>query len=320
MSLDSLKDFFLDKPLWQKVAAGLIVALIIAIVGAVARRSMRRKKEPEASHVPVEAGDDASTQVAGDGAKQDMRINRSTQEATGGGIIIKDSPGAVVIVNPPPPYSYQDGVATSPIADVRTQFAEGLEHYEKGEFEKAIEKFRRCLRLEPDAERRGALSLQIGNCYYGLRRYAKALESYGKALAEARQVGDQEGQAAALGSIGNAYCQSPASTGEFRGRNVRTALDSYQKALEIFDKLTFPVQYATTQNNLGNAYGDLPAATAEERAANVRKGIEAYREALGIRKKDQYPVQYAGTQNNLGTAYMDLPAATAEERAANVRK
>jgi tetratricopeptide (TPR) repeat protein len=217
-------------------------------------------------------------------------------------------------------YNYQDEVANSAKPDVRTYFAEGLKYYNSERFREAIKSFQQCLKIEIDHQKLGAINIYIGNCYYGLHKYPKALEYYEGGLREARKAKDKEGEAAALGSLANSYLIRPASSVEARGNNVRDAVRYYYEALEIYRKGKYPEKYAMTQNNLGTAYMGLPAATPEERSENVEKAVHCYNEALEIRRKDKYPEDYAMTQNNLGTAYMGLPAATPEERSKNVEK
>ncbi|MEW6202462.1 MAG: tetratricopeptide repeat protein, partial [bacterium] len=226
-------------------------------------------------------------------------------------------PGDVVTIQK---YDYQDGVPDSPVRTVRDSFQKARDHLARDDFHSAIKYFKEAIESETDPERKGALHLQIGNALYTLRLYDKAMDSYTTALKYAKQGGDLEGEASALGSIANTYLDKPASDVTERGENVRTAVKNYIEALKIFTVKNYTVQYAMTQNNLGTAYTYLPSATPEERAENVRKAIACYKAALEIRKKDEYPVDFAMTQNNLGTAYTDLPSATPEERAENVRK
>ncbi|UCG47458.1 MAG: tetratricopeptide repeat protein [Phycisphaerales bacterium] len=215
---------------------------------------------------------------------------------------------------------YENGVAQSEKVQVGTKFAEGRVKYGKGQYEQAIDLFTACLELEEDHERRGALNLQIGNCYYKLHKYIKAAGHYAAGLRESRKAGDREGEAANLNSMANTYVLRPASSGEARGDNIGCAMRCYKRVLEIYKKDEHPVEYAMTQNNLGGAYTDLPSVSAEELASNTREAIECYKRALETYKKDEYPVEYAGTQNNLGLALGDLPSASPEERASNVRE
>jgi len=314
MSFEQVKVFFKDLQLWQKVAAGVIVLIIGAILRFLWPILKRKRPEGTSSVIgPITTGSNSQTQVAtGDGITQNIVVDKSMDR----GVHIKVEPGAQAVINV---IDYQDGIFHSTITKVKTLFDAARNHYIKRNFADAIEKFKRCLDLEIDPEKRGALNLQIGNCYYKQHHYLKAAEFYGAGLTESRQANDKQGQASILIGIGNTYLMRPASSGSSRGNNVREAVNHYKTALQIFDKDEYPVQYAMTQNNLGTAYTDLPAATPEQRAQNVRNAIDCYKAALEIYKKGEYPVDYAITQNNPGNAYTDLPAATPEQRAQNVR-
>ncbi len=310
MPWESVRQFLLNTELWQKVVAGVIAGVLLLVIGALVKRG--RPPALPGSEVKTAWSDSPAQGASGSGITQTLALDRSQGKVT-----INVEPGAtanITIVD------YQDGVVNSENPLVKELFVEARGYYRSGDFTRAIDRFERCLELEKNHERRGALNIQIGNCYSEQARYLKAAEFYGAGLREARQAGDAEGRASANVGIGNTYLRSPASDGPTRGQNVRAAVEHYRQALQVFLKDEYPVQYAMTQNNLGAAYGNLAAATAEERAENVKKAVACYRAALEIYKKDEYPVDYAMTQNNLGVAYSDLPAATAEERAENIKQ
>jgi len=318
MSIQNIVDFFRNMTFVQ----GFIASLLATIVAGIAVFLWRRRKgRPEHSSTPdsvvTQVGSNLVLQTTvGNDVHQDLRVDKSHPQS-GGVHIERVESGATVNIYP---IDYQDGVSQAEKSEVRALFKEARTNYAGKEFVEAIKDFARCLGLEEDSEKRGALNLQIGNCYYEQQQYLKAAEYYAAGLRESRKAKDSQGEASNLSSIANTYMFRPASSGKVRGDNVRKAVEHYGNALKIFDKDEYPVDYAMTQNNLGNAYTNLPSATSEQRAENVRKAIECYKAALEIRKKDEYPVDYATTQNNLGTAYADLPSATPEQRAENVRK
>ena len=282
---------------WQTAIFGAGVVVALAFIGALAaffKWIIKRKAQSEFLTVlrTTTKGDESPAQTA-----KDSNITQTRN---------------LKVIN------YVDGVPKSQIAEVKNNFEKGREYYNKHEYKNAIHQFTLCLEIEKDSEKRGALNLQIGNCYCELRRYIKASEFYAAGLREARKANDQQGQASNLASIANTYLQRPASTAHTRGKNVRQAVQNYERALRIFKKAEYPGDCAMTQNNLGNAYIDLPSATHRERAENIANSIECYKAALEIRKKDEYPVRYATTQNNLGNAYKNLPSATPRQRAENV--
>ena len=314
---------------WEKLTRPEQIAIVVpvglALVGAIVKVIWdNAKKKAEDCPGQTTVGDSQKVekiQAKTVTAMQDSVIDRSKREAGGPYIehlTVNVAEGGKFELTLPA-IDYQDGVSESPVPKVRELFEVGREHVKKGEFREAIGVFEACLGFEKDNEKRGAIYIQTGNCYYRLRRYQEAGRFYSDGLEEAQKAGDIEGQGSALGSIANTFMLRPAADGATRGNNVREAVKCYKKALKFFSRDEYPVDYATTQNNLGNAYTDLPSATAEERAKNVRSAIACFKAALEIYAKDEYPVDYAMTQNNLANAYTDLLSATADERAGNVR-
>ncbi len=295
MFFSSIKDFLLDLELWQQVVAGVFVVAIAAIAAFV-----RRMARPETEKTHAHSGDVTTTTVesptqsaTGDGITQSITIDKSQHES----VRFNVQSGAtmnVTLIN------YADGLPQAENHVVKSLFGQGRMHYAKKEFMEAIDEFKRCLEIEKDHEKVGALNLQIGNSYYELRFYLKAAEYYTAGLREARKANDREGEASNHLNLGTTYVFRPASNGMIRGENIHKAVEHYQKALLIFIKDEYPVEYATTQNNLGNAYTDLPAASPEERAENVRTAVNCYLAALEIYKKDEYPQSYGYTAANLG--------------------
>jgi tetratricopeptide (TPR) repeat protein len=296
MFFSSIKDFPLDMELWQQVIAGVLVVTIAAIAAFV-----RRMTGPETEKNPTPSGDVTTTTVesptqsaTGEGITQSITIDKSQHES----VRFNVQSGAtmnVTLIN------YADGLPQAENHVVKSLFAKGRMHYAKKEFMEAINEFKRCLAIEKDHEELGALNLQIGNSYYGLRFYLKAAEYYAAGLREARKANDRVGEASNHLNLGTTYVFRPASNGVIRGENIHKAVEHYQNALQIFIKDEYPVEYATTQNNLGTAYTALPAASPEERAENVRKAVNCYLAALAIYKKDEYPQSYCYTAANLGS-------------------
>ena len=301
MSLQTVIDFFKALSLWEKVAAGVIVALILWIVRSLWKHFKCKPDAPRNSTVIHTGPNSTSTTAIGKDIRQVVNVDKSHHKE---GIHIgKIEPGANVTINV---IDYQDGVSKSPKSEVRKIFSEATTHYSKRDFDKAIENFTQCLDLEQDSEKRGALNLQIGNCYYEQQLFLKAAEYYATGLRESRKAKDSQGEASNLISMANTYMLRPASSGKTRGDNVQKAVEHYVNSLKIFNKDEYPVDYAMTQNNLGNAYTALPSATAEERAKNVRSAIDCYRAALEIYKKDEYPQYYCQTAANLGLVLVEI--------------
>ena len=306
-----LVEFFKDWALWHKVIAGLILMIVAAGI-ALLKRHLKRKRQSEhpPGGVSKEAGyESVSQNVVGDEATQQLVIGGTHQDK---GIDINIAPQAnvkITVADKVTVINYVDGLPQAENPQVRSQFEKAIDQYNKGKFSEAINSFVRCLELETEHKKRGALNLQIGNCYYEMSRYIKAAEFYATGLRESRKANDLQGEASSLISIANTYLNRPSSTIEARGENILKATGLYKKALEVFKKDEYPLDYAMTQNNLGNALTSLPAATTEERAKNVSDAIECYRAALEIRKKDEYPQYYCLTAANIGLllASVDSP-------------
>jgi CHAT domain-containing protein len=96
----------------------------------------------------------------------------------------------------------------------------------------------------------------------------------GSAIAIAQEIGDRSGEAAALGSLGDAY--------RLRG-DYQQAIQSLQAGLEISQTLDNPAYLISTYNSLGNAY--LSLAQVNYRRAQSSEQIEEYTEAEAFRQQ-----------------------------------
>ena len=216
--------------------------------------------------------------------------------------------------------NYPDGIANSPIANVRQMFAEGNDYFAKKMWQDAIEKFESCAALENDLQRLSALNLLIGNCHYRLKKYLTATEFYLKSLRYAKKVPNKQAQAFALANIGYAYSLRTASNATNRVKNIHCSVKYLREALQLLNKHENAAQYAGIKDCLASDYMYLPSKTNKERDRNVRTSIKYCLEALEIYNRNEFPVEYAGTQNSLGNDYMQKPSRTPEEREQNVRK
>jgi tetratricopeptide (TPR) repeat protein len=91
------------------------------------------------------------------------------------------------------------------------------------------------------------------------------LESEGSALQIARKFQDKQGEAAALGSLGEAY--------RLRG-NPDKAIETLLTSLKITQEINSPVYHSSVLNSLGNAYLS-KAQLSEERANSAQlRGAE----------------------------------------------
>jgi CHAT domain-containing protein len=135
----------------------------------------------------------------------------------------------------------------------------------------------------------------------------------GSALAIARQQSDPLGEAAGLGSLGNAY--------RLQG-DYESALRSLQKSLNMADKLQNSAYRIAAKNGLGNTYASLAkrdyryaefASETDDRAAKERftqQAIESDRSAIQsftavvmAARQQNHPTQESQALLNLATSY-----------------
>ncbi len=96
-------------------------------------------------------------------------------------------------------------------------------------------------------------SINLGICYYSLGDYPRAIDYYQQSLAIAREIGNRQGEGAALGNLGNCY---------YRLGDFPRAIDYYQQSLAIAREIGNRRGEGNALGNLGNCYyslGDSPA-------------------------------------------------------------
>ncbi|XP_045059344.2 G-protein-signaling modulator 2 isoform X1 [Desmodus rotundus] len=135
-----------------------------------------------------------------------------------------------------------------------------------------------------DLKTLSAIYSQLGNAYFYLHDYAKALEYHHHDLTLARTIGDQLGEAKASGNLGN--------TLKVLG-NFDEAIVCCQRHLDISRKLNDKVGEARALYNLGNVYhakgksfggpgpqdtGDFP----EEVQSSLQAAVDFYEENLSL--------------------------------------
>ncbi|MFM6446580.1 MAG: tetratricopeptide repeat protein, partial [Microcystis panniformis] len=88
----------------------------------------------------------------------------------------------------------------------------------------------------------------LGNVYYSLGEYQKAIEFYQQSLAIFREIGDRGGEAKSYGNLGNAY----GSLGEYQ-----KAIEFNQQSLAIEREIGDRGGEAKSYMGLGNVYYSL---------------------------------------------------------------
>ncbi|MFQ6676394.1 MAG: tol-pal system YbgF family protein [Fidelibacterota bacterium] len=73
------------------------------------------------------------------------------------------------------------GAALSP-DEYRNDYVRALNRYQNGEYEQAIRDFSRLIRVDPSHELADNSQYWIGECYYSLRNYKKAISEFEKVL------------------------------------------------------------------------------------------------------------------------------------------
>ncbi|XP_060630573.2 G-protein-signaling modulator 2 isoform X3 [Anolis sagrei] len=152
-----------------------------------------------------------------------------------------------------------------------------------------------------DLKTLSAIYSQLGNAYFYLHEYAKALEYHHHDLTLARTIGDQLGEAKASGNLGN--------TLKILG-NYEEAIVCCQRHLDISRDLSDKVGEARALYNLGNVYHSKgksvacagthdPGEFPDDVKAALQKAAEYYEENLNI-------VTELGDRAAQGRAYGNL--------------
>jgi len=205
---------------------------------------------------------------------------------------------------------------------------EGIEQYQQGQLEAAIESWQQALLIYQqlqDRQGEGVILINLGATYIALENYSKAVEVLQLFLPIAQATGNPHSEAQALGNLGIAYKQLG---------NYNQAIESHQKALTLMRGINDRQGEGQVLGNLGNAYevlGDYDKALvsyqqsliiageindrigegiARRNLAKIysnlgeyEKAIESYKESLAIAKETGDRVGESRTLNNLGIAY-----------------
>uniref|UniRef100_A0A4W5MZZ6 G protein signaling modulator 2 n=1 Tax=Hucho hucho TaxID=62062 RepID=A0A4W5MZZ6_9TELE len=149
-----------------------------------------------------------------------------------------------------------------------------------------------------------AIYSQLGNAYFHLHDYAKALEFHHHDLTLTRTIGDQLGEAKSSGNLGN--------TLKVLGR-FDEAVVCCQRQLDIAMDLHDKVGQARALYNFGNVYhakgksicwsGAEPGEFPDEVTTALRKAAEYYEANLSIVKELADPAAQGRTYGNLGNTH-----------------
>ncbi|NER79081.1 MAG: tetratricopeptide repeat protein [Leptolyngbya sp. SIO1D8] len=140
-----------------------------------------------------------------------------------------------------------------------------------------------------EAQQRFANSLgNLGNAYFSLGEYPRAIEFHQQYYEIAQAIGDRLGEANSLGNLGNAYF----SLGEYP-----RAIEFHQQYYEIAQAIGDRLGEANSLGNLGNAYFSL---------GEYPRAIEFHQQSLEIKRAIGDRRGEANSLGNLGIAYNSL--------------
>jgi tetratricopeptide (TPR) repeat protein len=128
----------------------------------------------------------------------------------------------------------------------------------------------------------------LGNAYYSLGQFERALGYYEQALSVDRETGDRRGEGVRLGNLGNAYH----ALGQVE-RAIKLYAEALVTAREIGDRRNEGVWH----RHLGNAYLDF---------GQVKRAIECHEQALAISRQIDDRRGEGAELGNLGRAYRVL--------------
>lgn len=245
---------------------------------------------------PVSTGDQATTVgqadvVAGAGSVTHIH-HEEIGEKRGAQLDRMESMLAEVQKTVAPPPAGSPPVDTEALAAQATPDTEGLlaeaiqfqrQHKEREGIECLLEAYRRDLPSLAKAQ----LHLLAGNGFLNLSELGEAEDHYEQSLMAARQAGDKEAQAAALGHLGLVY--------SVRG-DLNKAEQHYMQALAVDEEIGNKLGQADALGNLGNVYAD---------RADLEKAEEHHRRALAIHEEIGNQLAQAKDLGNLGNVYAD---------------
>ena len=165
---------------------------------------------------------------------------------------------------------------------------QGISYYMAGNYEKAIESYKKGLKIDENAGNTlGVISFQnnIGGIYWHQGNYHKAIEYFTKSLKNSEEIKDSNSIALALNNIGNIYSEQ---------NDHQRALKYFEKSLVIFESLSNKEGIARSLNNIGLTYFDL---------GNTKKSLIFYEKCIAIRKNTGDKVGLIKVFNNLGNVF-----------------
>jgi tetratricopeptide (TPR) repeat protein len=134
----------------------------------------------------------------------------------------------------------------------------------------------------------GAMLTSVGNAYQNLGQAREAIAFHERSLANAREIGKRQGEAASLGNLGNTY----KGLGQ-----VERAIELHQQSLTIKREIGDRQGEANSLRSLGNAYQSL---------GQFERVIELNQQSLTIKREIGNRQGEAFSLRSLGNAYQSL--------------
>ncbi len=173
----------------------------------------------------------------------------------------------------------------------------GNSYYNMNDFEKALDYHRKSLELRQklgDIKAIASSLNRLGNLSFAKQDFKLAEEYYIQVLEIRRQENDSRGQGIALLNLGNASNQLG---------NMDKAIGFYKEAYEIFKELDFKQGIASTLNGMGVIYSHWRA---------FPSALKVYKETLDIVEDLGDQKEIANTMANIGIAYNNMITDTLE--------
>ncbi|WP_199311592.1 tetratricopeptide repeat protein [Anabaena subtropica] len=167
----------------------------------------------------------------------------------------------------------------------------GNAYFSLGEYQRAIEFHQQSLEISREiGERNGeAVSLgNLGNAYNSLGQYQQAIKFHQQSLEIKREIGERNGEGISLGNLGSSY----RSLGQYQ-----QAIEFHQQSLEIFRETGNRNGEGSSLNCLGNAYCSL---------GQYQQAIEFHQQSLEIFRETGDRSGEGDSLHNFGSAYYCL--------------
>jgi len=179
----------------------------------------------------------------------------------------------------------------------------GGTHHVKGEYKKAIEKYKQRLtiieKLEDPVlklELKGDTLSSLGSAYYLMGNYTEVHNYYQQSLDSARKIGDHRREAIAIGGLGSFYHAIG---------NYETAIEYHKQRLAIAQENNYEGEKGAALGSLGNAYHARREYGTKKDPTDYKTAIDYHEKRLAIVREIPDRRGVAITLGSLGSVYYD---------------